>query len=99
MVFADALRGISSGLRSAARLSKCLTGLEGIQKPERSGLPSAVLRVGALRSTFPSGVRGMFFHGYGSHCACAAMVIANTKTRTAKNLFVMTAVLFIMTPF
>jgi hypothetical protein len=50
----------------------------GIQKPDRSGLPSAVRRAGAFTSTFPSAVRGMFFQGYAGHCASAAAAIETT---------------------
>src|SRR5262245_33634368 len=61
--------GISSGLRSAARLSRYFTLADGIQNPVRSVDPSGRRRAGAFRSIFPSAVRGTLFHGYGSHWA------------------------------
>src|SRR5262249_2831628 len=68
---------------SAARFSRYLTEGSGIQKPERSGLPYGVRCVGAFRSTFPSGVRGTLFHGYGSHCAAATAVMLEIIAREA----------------
>src|SRR6185436_13696233 len=39
------------------------------QTPDRSGLPSPVLGVGAVRSGFPSGVLGILVAGCSCHCA------------------------------
>ena len=65
--------GISSCFMSAAKLSSHFTWSRivapGIQKPDRSGWPSAVLGGGAFMSILPSFVRGTFFHGYDGHCA------------------------------
>src|SRR5207244_12100294 len=66
---------------SAARLSRCLTATVGIQKPDRSGCPSVVRRAGALRSILPSGVRGWFFQGYGSHWAAAVEVSSQASAK------------------
>src|SRR5947207_10270168 len=41
----------------------------GAHMPEKSGLPSAVLGVGAFKSAFPAAVLGTPAVGYCSHCA------------------------------
>ena len=65
-------------LQIRGEIQEVLDGLGRHPEAGRSGLPSAVLRAGAFMSTLPSAVRGMFFHGYGSHCASS--VVAATKT-------------------
>src|SRR5262245_19251769 len=45
------------------------TGFPVSHMPEKSGLPSRVRGVGAVRLTFPSRVRGTPAVGYFSHCA------------------------------
>src|SRR6187551_3516435 len=47
-----------------------------IQRPERSGCPSAVFGAGASMSTLPSASRGSLGSGMGSHCADAPAVQA-----------------------
>ncbi len=65
--------GMSSGFMSAAKLISHFTWslivAPGIQKPDRSGLPSDVRGGGAFMSIRPFGSRGTFFHGYDGHCA------------------------------
>src|SRR6188508_2513203 len=47
-----------------------------IQRPERSGFPSAVFGAGESMSTLPSAPRGSLGSGIGSHCADAPAVQA-----------------------
>src|SRR6185295_17789222 len=59
-----------------------------IQRPEKSGWPSAVFGAGAVRLNFPSAVLGTLGVGYFSHCAPAVPLtarrpaIANITERT-----------------
>src|SRR5271167_3149396 len=53
--------------------------------PEKSGLPSAVRGVGAVRSGFPSGVFGTPV-GYDGHCAKTATPPATKRLATATEL-------------
>src|SRR5712691_13537621 len=46
------------------------------QRPERSGLPSAVRGAGAARFALPSGVRGMAGVLYCAHCAGSGVISA-----------------------
>src|SRR6185295_16482544 len=51
-----------------------------IQRPEKSGWPSAVFGAGAVRLNFPSAVLGTLGVGYFSHCAPAVPLTARTAT-------------------
>src|SRR5215468_5506449 len=53
------------------------------QSPDRSGLPSAVLGMGAARSAFPSAVRGMPGVLYFNHCADAGVETRSTAPMMA----------------
>src|SRR5579883_1992857 len=66
----DAAAPAGRVFRDAA--STAPTGRETSQMPLRSGLPSAVLGVGALRFGFPSAVRGTPGVGYEGHWAISA---------------------------
>src|SRR5882672_10347673 len=55
------------------------------QMPERSGLPSEVRGVGALRFTLPSGPLGTVGCGYLGHCANTEAEKAATMTAATVN--------------
>src|SRR5262249_59626980 len=52
-------------------------------RPERSGLPSAVLGVGPLRFGLPSAVLGTPGVGYAGHCAVSGADVAARRTESA----------------
>src|SRR5688572_6836061 len=89
--------GTLPGGRSAARLSRCFTGLVGSQKPERSILPSGVRGGGLLRSTLPSFALGTFFIGCSGHCAAVVALMAQTARRPA-NRWMRDRVIVVMVP-
>src|SRR5262245_644477 len=60
--------------------------LTGSQMPEKSGLPSAALGVGAFKSGAPAGVRGTPEVGYFSHCADRSWPLAKTTARTRQRV-------------
>jgi hypothetical protein len=62
-------RGGSPGGETGSGCTRPSTNQAFCQTPVKSGLPSAVLGVGACRFTRPSGVRGTFRSGCAGHCA------------------------------
>src|SRR5215510_14390607 len=76
----------SPGLRSAI-LPTAISGLHHCHRPDRSGLPSAVRGVGAVRFGLPSAVRGMPGVGWLTHWAARGVTKA-VKIITAVKVFI-----------
>jgi predicted nucleotidyltransferase component of viral defense system len=79
---------------------------KGIQLPQLTDIElhrddveaGRVRGAGAVRFGLPSAVRGMFFQGYGSHCASAVGVIAHPITRQAVSTQTVVRIYFIVPP-
>ena len=68
---------------SAARFCKYLPSTVR-HRPDKSGLPSAAFGAGADKIGLPSGVRGVFGSVTVTHCANAAVLMAQTATAKRK---------------
>src|SRR5262245_60439585 len=76
-LISSSMRAPKSRFISSGVVASCF------QTPERSGLPSAVRGVGAVRLALPSAVRGVPGGTKFSHCACR-VVESTTHTATDK---------------
>src|SRR4051794_28628874 len=76
---------MSGGVIPTAR--SCRPRVLGVQTPERSGCPSAVLGAGAVRLGLPSAPRGTFGEGVFSHCPEAGPhnAATNATARAARH--------------